>query len=201
MNVIPRFVPGFTAVIASLMLVALAHAASPTNSSPDAALYIDGQPQTIAGNSSVWYKYEYAGDRSEVTVLMPNGANTNVTFSSFTPEEIKEWWDTKPIGRGTAYQIDCETGEEDPAGQCQSTDLKWVGKFNAPGAYYIEVVNYNRDPADFTLTIAGSGVSVGALAVPTMTVKATPAPLLLPVAGGVWRDAPTPTAANYFKRE
>lgn len=172
------------AAIATVFVFAATARADGPNTQPATASYINGQPQSIPANSTLWYKFDYRGDKSQVTVLMPNGANTLVAFNVFTPEQSQSWWDgkTKPIGRGTAYQIDCDTGEENYMGQCQSNDLKWVGQFNFPGTFYVQVVNYNTGTANFTLTVQGSGVSVGA--VPT----ATPAPLLLPVTGGVWKD-------------
>jgi hypothetical protein len=176
----------FIALLTALIFVTTARAEAP-NTQPATALYINGQPQSIPANAATWYKFDYAGDKSEITVLMPNGAHTLVAFNVYTPEQAQSWWDskTKPIGRGTAYQIDCETGEEKPWGQCQSNDLKWVGKFNFPGTFYVQVVNYNTGTANFTLTVEGTGVSVGAV----QTI-APPQPLL-PVTGGVWENAPS----------
>lgn len=172
------------AFIATLIFTATSRAQTP-NGDPATATFINGQPQVIPAQTTQWYKFDYAGDKSPITVLMPNGANTLVEFNVFTPEQAQSWWDgkTKPIGRGTAYQIDCETGEENYMGQCQSNDLKWVGQFNFPGTFYVQVVNYNTGTANFTLTVQGTGVSVGA----AQSVAPAPKPLL-PVTGGVWKN-------------
>jgi hypothetical protein len=188
---------GLVALLTAFGAVATARAEAP-NTQPATARYINGQPQSIPANSATWYKFDYAGDKSQVTVLMPNGANTLIAFNVYTPEQAQSWWDakTKPIGRGTAYQIDCATGEENYMGQCQSNDLKWVGKFNFPGTFYVQVVNYNTGTANFTLTIQGTGVSVGAA--PTVV---TPQQPLLPVTGGVWENVPPQFRMRFWWKE
>lgn len=183
-------------LLTAFLMVTGARAEAP-NSEPATAAYINGQPQSIPANSTLWYKFDYAGDKSEITVLMPNGANTLVEFNVFTPEQAQDWWNPKAkvIGRGTAYQIDCETGKENYMGQCQSNDLKWVGQFNFPGTFYVQVVNHNTGTANFTLTIQGSGVSVGA-----PQSIAPPQKPLLPVTGGVWKTVPLPRTTPFQLR-
>lgn len=188
----------FAVMLATLVFAATTYAQGP-NTQPATATYINGQPQSISAQTAQWYKFDYAGDKSPITVLMPNGANTLVEFNVFTPEQAQSWWDgkTKPIGRGTAYQIDCETGEENYMGQCQSNDLKWVGQFNFPGTFYVQVMNYNTGAANFKLTIEGTGVSVG-----TAPTVSPPAPALLPVTGGVWENLQTvPPPRFWWKAE
>lgn len=168
-------------------------AENPTPSDPATAAYISGLPSSIPANTTQWYKFDYVGDKSQVTVLMPDGANTLVEFNVFTPEQSQTWWDkkTKPIGRGTAYQIDCDTGEENYMGQCQSPNLKWVGQFNFPGTFYVQVINYNTGTANFILTVQGTGVRVilpPPPTVPSQTVRPRPVVPLLPVTGGIWWD-------------
>lgn len=167
----------------------VARADNTSKSDPATAAYISGQAQSIPANSTQWYKFDYSGDKSQITVLMPNGANTLVAFNVYTPEQSQTWWDkkTKPIGRGTAYQIDCDTGMENYMGQCQSNDLKWVGQFNFAGTYYVQVVNYNTGTANFTLTIQGTGVHVVVPPPPSQPVTTKPV-ILLPTTGGVWLD-------------
>ncbi len=194
MRNILRFALTGVTLVTSLIVVTVVRAESPSNNQPATAAYISAPAQRIAANATQWYKFDYSGDRSEITLIMPNGANSLVAFNVFTPDEVKSWWDTKPIGRGTAYQIDCDTGDEDPMGACQSDDFKWVGKFNAAGTYYVQVVNYNTGTANFTLTLSGTGISVGSAA-QTIIAPATPQQThpVLPVTGGIWPNAPTPT--------
>lgn len=127
---------------------------------PSRASMIDSQTHTIAADGSVWYKFKYAGDRSAITIQMPNGTNSGVEFNVFTPDQLIDWWDEHPIGRGTAQTLDCDTGEPMANGACQSNDLRWIGDFNLGGSYYVQVVNTNSNAARFQLTIQGDGVSL-----------------------------------------
>lgn len=180
------------ALVSALLLPALAHADA--INSPNTAPYISALPQSIPANSTQWYKFDYVGDKSLITIIMPNGTDTLVEFNVFTPEQAQTWWDpkTKPIGRGTAYSIDCSTGEEVYWGECKSRDLKWKGQFNFPGTFFVQVANYNTGPANFTLDITGTGVRVPPPPQPTApppAVKAVAPPQpkpILPTTGGVW---------------
>lgn len=171
------------AFAATWMFTATARAQTP-NSDPATATYLNGQSQSIPAQTTQWYKFNYAGDKSLITILMPNGTNSLVEFNVFTPEQAQSWWDpkTRPIGRGTPYSVDCATGEEVYWGECKSSDLKWKGQFNFPGTFYVQVVNFNTGTANFQLTIQGTGVSVGA----AQSVAPAQKPLL-PVTGGVWQ--------------
>jgi len=75
------------------MFAATARAENPSNTEPATATYIYGLPQSISANAMKWYKFEYIGDKSPVTVLMPNGTDTLVAFNVYTPEESQSWWD------------------------------------------------------------------------------------------------------------
>lgn len=191
------------------IFTASARAENPSNSDPTTAAYITGRPQSLAANATGWYKFDYIGDKSPVTVLMPGGTDTLVAFNVYTPEESQSWWDksTKPIGRGTAYPVDCATGEEVTYSECKSPDLKWVGQFNFPGTFYVQVVNYNTGTANFTLTISGTGVIVPPPPLPPAPptiIPAKPAPQtgpLLPTTGGIWwallNATPLPLKVEY----
>lgn len=179
------------AILASLLFATTAFAENGTNTQPATAAYISNEPQSIPANSTYWYKFDYAGDKSLVTILMPNGTETLVEFNVFTPEEAQSWWEpkTKPIGRGTPYSVDCNTGEEVYWGECKSSDLKWKGQFNFSGTFYVQVVNYNTGTANFSLTILGTGVHVAPttpnVTTPNTTQQTKP---LLPTTGGVWKN-------------
>lgn len=137
-----------------------AAAAGPTNTFPGGSTAVDNQTHTIAANSSLWYNFVYAGDRSLITLTLVNGNNSGVAFNVFTPAQIGDWWETPPIGRGTVLQLNCTTGLPAPFGACQSDDLSWNGQFNAADKYFVQVVNNNSNPVNFTLTIEGSGVTM-----------------------------------------
>lgn len=166
------------------LLASPAFGAGAANSEPATSSYIDGQSHSINSGQNLWYRFNYAGDRSHITVTMPNGYNGGIAFNVFTPEQAQDWWEAKPIGRGTSLVLDCDTGDPAPFGGCQSNDLTWNGQFNAQGTYYVQVVNDNPNSSRFILTVEGTGVSVPPPA--PKPVPQLPAPrVVLPVSGGV----------------
>jgi len=144
---------------------AFAAAAAPANTFPGAAVYISGQPQTIPGDTSVWLKFNYNANRDDQTGRTPiyltlvNGTNSGVDFNVYTPDQIADWWENQPIGRGTAQHLD-ENGIPNENGENLSPDLTWVGKFAGSGTYYVELKNTNADPMTTTLMVQGDDVSV-----------------------------------------
>lgn len=135
-------------------------AAPPANVSPPTAAYLDNQTHSIPANSSLWYQFGYAGDRSQVVLTLMNGTNSGVGFNVFTPAQISDWWELSPIGRGTSEPVNCDTSEPMQKGKCQSSDLMWVGNFDVGEAYYVQVVNNNSTPTAAQLTIQGDGVTL-----------------------------------------
>jgi hypothetical protein len=135
-------------------------AANSPGSNPATAPYIDNETHTIPGKTTQYYRFEYNGDNSPVQINLVNGANGPVAFNVFTPEQINEsqWWLFPPIGRGTAPGCGSE-------GNCTpfASDLSWVGRFYAPGTYYVEVQNFDEQPRDFTLNIRGVSVRLCAV--------------------------------------
>ncbi len=138
-----------------------AAAGTTSNTDPGHAVFIDNAPHTIPANGSLWYSFNYAGDRSQINVTLVNGANSGVGFKVFTPAQIGDWWETAPIGQGTAQVLNCNTGMPSESGGCQSNDLIWIGQFNANGTYYVEVVNNNSTPVTAQIKIQGDSVSLG----------------------------------------
>jgi hypothetical protein len=129
-----------------------------TNVDPDHAKVLDNRIHSIAGHSSQWYRFSYAGDRSQITVTLLYAANSGLAFNVLTPVQALDWWEAKPIGRGTILILDCETLQPAPFGQCQSDYLRWDGQFNAAGSYFVELVNNNATPMTAQFTIVGTGV-------------------------------------------
>jgi hypothetical protein len=130
-----------------------------TNVDPGHANVLDDQVHPIAANTSRWYRFQYAGDRSQITIKLLYAAYSGLAFDVFTPVQISDWWEAKPIGRGTVEVLDCATLEPAPYGKCQSDYLSWNGRFNAAGTYYVELINYNGTPRTAQFTIEGTGVS------------------------------------------
>jgi hypothetical protein len=127
----------------------------PDNTNPGHATAIANSAVTFPANSSQWYSFGYAGDKSEITVTLTNGNASGLHFNVYTPSQIGDWWDETPIGRGTGQAINCDTGAPQDSGACQADDLTWVGNFDIGGTYYVQVVNDNSSSvtAPFSLQI------------------------------------------------
>jgi hypothetical protein len=124
---------------------------------PNRAIIIDGNPHTLAAQSAVWYSFDYGisdtGDRPVRTVTLVGGNNSGVRFEVWTPDNLNNWWDKKPIGQGTANNVECHNGDQSGQTPCQSNDLTWGGAFNAGMKIYVRVVNDNDHPTSFRLTL------------------------------------------------
>ncbi len=140
-------------------------AVGPAGSSPSNAVLVDNQVDTIAANSSLWYRFDYqintiTGVKPATTLTLVNGTNSGVGFEIWAPNQINDMADNVAIGQGTALNIDCNTGEVSGSGGCQSPDLIWTGQFGANGTYYVQVNNTNAAQAQFKLVIVGDGVKL-----------------------------------------
>lgn len=159
---------GAIAVIFTLALstgtVATAAGTVP-NDIPATAAAIDGQPHEIAGNFSLWYKFDYSVSHSEgktqgeqVKLVLSDGNKLGLKFGVYTPEQVLKWWDNDPIGRGTPQLLSEGNLPVLYEGDHLSNDLVWVGRFAAPGTYYVQVTNDNAYPVIFTMFIEGSAL-------------------------------------------
>jgi hypothetical protein len=136
-------------VAVSVMSVAAApNTAEIPNDIPATALYADGVSHPIAGNASLWYKFDYSANgapnaRTPLTLTLENGTNMGVTFDVYSADQIATWWQNDPIGRGTSQS---NLG-------VQSKNLTWVGKFQESGVQYIKITNTSPNAAAFTLML------------------------------------------------
>jgi hypothetical protein len=153
-------------MLLTLSVAAVSAAPAVPNNIPATAAYISAQSQTIQGNSSLWYKFDYNGNkdsdtgRTPVIVTLPNGAINGMSFEVYTFNQIADWWDETPVGRGTQQLLN---GDNLPAtyGTNASPDLTWVGKFTESGTYYVRVDNNNPGATSFVLNIQGPAVTLG----------------------------------------
>lgn len=139
----------------------IARAETPPNGDPGGALVVDNGTHTIAGNSQLWYRFDYAGDRSPITIRLVYGTLSGLSFNVFTQDGALNPGGGTPIGRGTAQAVFCGSGEPGFIQACLATDLNWVGGSRGSATYYVEVVNSNGSPLSFQLTVEGSGVTPG----------------------------------------
>jgi hypothetical protein len=134
-------------------------------------------PQTIPANASIWYRYEYSGDGSEIVVRMPNGLWSGLSFELYTPQQAADWWTTGPIGRGTGTACGQEAlyNDEIVCTGDNADDLLWAGSFPSGGTYFVRVNNPTPNPILFQLIVSGTGISVcGAPGQPVGQGEGTP---------------------------
>ncbi len=161
--------------------------------------YVDDQVHAIPGNSNLVFRFDYALDymnntRPVVTVKLLNGYNSGVRFEVWTALGMADTAKGQPVGRGSAVNLDCETGEVKGSGLCISPDLNWAGAFGTAGPYYVNVVNTNKAPAQFQLWIQGMGLGLGQTPVPATAVPSpTPA---VPAAGAPLQNVDDPNRAG-----
>ncbi|MBM3128356.1 MAG: hypothetical protein FJ009_06930 [Chloroflexi bacterium] len=125
------------------------------NDSPYTAIYVrDNRDQNIPANTSMWYKFDYGGDRSRIWIQLYNGNVSGIWFAIFTPDQAIHFTDDKFIGRGMTQPVLCDQG------RCTGNDLVWVGNFTVPGTYFIRVTNPNDKPWTFKLHIEGDNINI-----------------------------------------
>lgn len=142
----------------ALVLSVGAAAVSAATGTPVGAPYVDNSTHSIAPSTSTWYRFEYAGDHSQVTVSLVNAKGTGVGFEVYTPTQMNKWWDTDPIGVGSP----------------QDNDLVWNGNSHEGGTWSILVINKNPGTTTYQLVVNGKGVT---FAPPTVT-QPVPAPVV-----------------------
>lgn len=131
------------ALVAFALLMALTAVPVAADVDPHQAPYADAQSHLIPANSSQWYRFEYAGDNSVLTIRIPQGNKNRLAFEIYTPEKMDIWWDTAAIGVGSP----------------QKDDLIWAGRFNIDGTYSVEVLNRNPYAISYVLEFTGKGAS------------------------------------------
>lgn len=125
---------------------------------PATAVSIDGARHTLAANSVQWFKFNYNatrnddGSRNTVTVSIPNLTTPNIGFDVYTPDQIADWWELDPIGRGSPRGIVCGQIDANWSYTCQIYSLDWTGKFPTNGTFYVRVKNDNPFSVPVTLT-------------------------------------------------
>jgi hypothetical protein len=121
-------------------------AQGPVNTNPWSAVYLDNQGHMIPANTTLWYKFDYNGDRSAVEIKLFDGVPKQLQFNLYLPDQIGVNSVGNPVGRGMP-----------PSG---SNDLQWKGLFYGPGTFYIELINNTSGAQPFLLGIAGGGVTL-----------------------------------------
>ena len=116
---------------------------------PKRALFVTGTDQIIISRSKIWYRFEYLGDRSPISVAVNGFGVKDLEVLIYTPDQIGPNFTepTQPaVGRGGGNRT--QTGH----------DVFWTGAFPSGGTAYVAVVNNTTRAIVFRLGIAGTGV-------------------------------------------
>jgi hypothetical protein len=156
-------------IVCLLLSPALILADAPGGTGPDDALAPSGEWTPLTRGEEHWYAFEYQGHQemrevedkedeeeavwtsSSVQILLDSEPDGGITFSVWTPENIRTWAqgeEVEPVGSG---------GQDEHA----PGDLCWCGTFHEPGTYYVVVKHTDQGPdmAYYTLEIRGRDVS------------------------------------------
>jgi hypothetical protein len=145
------------AVIA-LMLSVGAFSAGAAGTGPTDAPYVDNATKLVEPNGTAWYRFEYAGDHSQINIELPNaivsGIDRGLGFEVYAPSQMDEWWKNDGIG----------------AGSYKGNDLLWSGNSHEAGTWWIKVTNSKPTQVPFELSVSGDKVSFVPATVPAAVV-------------------------------
>lgn len=127
---------------------------------PFHGLFLNNQTQTIPANSSMWFRFGYGGGGSPIALVLTNGVHNGLTYKVYTPAQIAgDWWDTPPIGQGTA-RLTCTPQQTNENPPCSTDDLFWTGGFQEGGFYAVKVNNPTQNAVPFLLRVTGNDVAL-----------------------------------------
>lgn len=163
--------------LAVLMSVGVMTAAADQPGGADVAqvAYLDNATHNIGANASQLYRFDYAlkddGSRPLVTITMPNATDSGLGFVIMTADQLRAQaasavdgptskLDNNITGRGSAANINCDTGVLNGGGACKTADLVWTGSFGSSGPYFVSITNNSGSGKSFQLNIKGSTVTL-----------------------------------------
>jgi hypothetical protein len=142
-------------VFGAVWLAPRVAAQTPINTAPQTARYLDNQWHYIPANTTLYFLFDYAGDRSIFELVLADGNTKKLQFNLYTPGQASGYEDSsKPFGRGSAPMVNCESG------RCPSNHILWKGAVPGGGTYLVEVVNPNPVGTPYFLGIVGSGITL-----------------------------------------
>ncbi len=149
------------ALLLALGIFSAVLAAGPSGAGPHDALMVTGQTQSIAANTSLWFYFDYVGDRTRAKVTLNTFGASNVQMGIYTPAQARAYLSdpgVKPVGVGT---------QPGSASADAIYDLTWLGGFNFAGRFFVAIANNNPAPVNFRLNITGDAVALGPTPTPT----------------------------------
>jgi hypothetical protein len=154
-------------MVGTLLLAAPAAAqeasAGKTGTGPENALVPSNAWMSLGPGMSRWYAFEYAGDGSQIEIMLQSQPVGSISFEVWTPEGIRR--------RGLGLEADpIGLGSPDPL---VGDNLLWSGSFNTSGTYNVVVRHNGSQPGEgyYRLQVEGNGVS---------TAKPAPTPTPAP---------------------
>ncbi len=120
---------------------------------------------SIPPGTAEWFQFQYDNNgnaipRPSVSVVLLNGVTNGLSFEVYSPETlIGEWFNNKPVGRGTTQVlVNCKQGDTN-IGACTTNNLSWDGGFGLNGTYFVRVINNTGAAVAPQLIISGPGLS------------------------------------------
>jgi TolB protein len=129
-----------------MMTAAVTYAANGTSLGD--ALSPNGQAQTVAPHSALWYQFDLGGKKTSVTATVDDNHASGIRLAIYTPDEISSWQNGNglhAIGMGSSVQ---------------NHDLGWAGQFHAAGTYYAVVYNDGDAAVSVQVTVSGDAVTL-----------------------------------------
>jgi predicted lipoprotein with Yx(FWY)xxD motif len=197
-----------------------AAAAAGTNlDDPGRAATLGNAVAAIPANTAEWFRFDYVTPVNtfpvqQVMARMVNGVTNGLGFEIWSPERMQgNWWENKPVGRGTQEVLPActVTNPDGTTSRCTTNDLTWVGGFGVSGTYYLRVVNNTNSALAPQIIVSGAGLAQcqtppsGTAAQPpaqagnqgfTEVECPTASGTLVPVAGAAPGAAATPAATE-----
>jgi len=107
--------------------------------------------------STIWYRFEYRGDRSPINVALDGYGVQDLELQVFAPDQVDPKTNEvrgAPIGRGSSNKA--QTGH----------DVFWSGSSPQGGTFYIAVVNRTDRTIIYRLNVTGPAVTASAITAP-----------------------------------
>lgn len=111
--------------------------------------------------STIWYRFEYLGDRSPISVVLEGYGVQDLELHIFAPDQVDPQTNTvrgTPIGRGSVNRTQ--------AGHA----MIWNGSSPQSGTFYIAVINKTDRTIIYRLNVTGPAVTASAITAPELGI-------------------------------
>ncbi len=144
-----------------------------------------GENDFVEPHSSKWFRFEYGGDKTAITIVVDNGGAPQQEFALYTADQVAaivRGEKASPLGRGALNKG--ATGH----------DLFWTGNTNGMGIYFVVVSNNSDRAVFFRLVVAGPSVFIKTSTPPRPVLVNTATPVPQSTPSPILRQASTPTS-------